>query len=75
MILIGPESALQQTANVIGSLSEAATYIISVMSASPQDEVALIALAPAACAPMQVDMAECSLSTGMNSVSTSPLST
>ena len=30
---------------------------------------------PAASAPMQVDMALCSLSTAMNSVSTSPLST
>ena len=37
--------------------------------------MAEIARQPAASAPMQVDMALCSLSTAMNSVSTSPLST
>ena len=37
--------------------------------------MALTARQPAASAPMQVDMAECSDSTGMNSVSTCPLST
>ena len=39
------------------------------------DRVAEMARQPAASAPMQVDMALCSLSTAMNSVSTSPLST
>ena len=43
--------------------------------ASPQEEVAVIALAPAAEAPMQVDIALCSDSTGIKPVSTRPSAT
>ena len=45
------------------------------MRARPQDEVAVMVLAPAASEPMQALMALCSLSTGMNSVSTCPFAT
>ena len=54
---------------------EAATYSSSYIYASPADEEAVMARAPAAEAPMQVDMAECSDSTAMNSVPTSPSAT
>ena len=42
------------------------------MKARPQEEVAVMALAPAAQAPMVALMELCSDSTGMNSVSISP---
>ena len=42
------------------------------MNASPAEDVAVTARAPAADAPMHTDMALCSDSTGTNSVSTSP---
>ncbi len=45
------------------------------MRASPLAAVAVNALAPAAEAPTQLLMALCSLSTGTNSVSTSPSAT
>ena len=45
------------------------------MKARPAELVAVTALAPAAAAPMQVDMEECSLSTVTYSVSTLPSAT
>ena len=48
---------------------------ISVMYARPQDDVAVTARTPAAWAPIQVDMEECSDSTVTYSVSTRPLAT
>ena len=45
------------------------------MKASPAELVAVMARAPAAEAPMQADMEECSLSTVTNSVSTWPSAT
>ena len=56
----------------MGSLLDAARRSSSHISASPAEEVAVMVLAPAASAPIAADIAECSLSTGMNSVSTSP---
>ena len=57
----------------MGSRFDAASSSSSHISARPAEEVAVIVLAPAASAPIAADIAECSLSTGMNSVSTSPL--
>jgi hypothetical protein len=74
-MLIGPESALLTTDIIIGSRKEEATYKSSHIKASPHELVAVIALAPAACAPMQVDIALCSDSTATNSVSTKPSAT
>ena len=71
-MLIGPVRARLDTAMVIGSLEEAATYSSSHIKASPQEEVAVTARAPAADAPMHTDIALCSDSTGTNCVSTSP---
>ena len=57
-------------ASVIGRRDEAATYSSSYMNARPHEEVAVTARQPAASAPMQVDMEECSDSTVTYSVST-----
>ena len=48
---------------------------ISHIRARPQEEVAVIVLAPAASEPTQALMALCSLSTGINTVSTFPFET
>ena len=50
----------------IGRRPPAAQWSISCISASPWDEVAVKVRAPAAEAPMQAAMAECSDSTLMN---------
>ena len=71
-MLMGPVSARFTTAITIGRRLDAATYSSSHINARPAEEVAVIARAPAADAPMHVDIAECSDSTGTNSVSTSP---
>ena len=73
LILMGPVSARQTQASVMGRREEEATCSSSHMKARPAEEVAVTARAPAAWAPMQVDRALCSLSTATNSVSTSPL--
>ena len=72
MILIGPDSARFTNAKASGSLFDAAMYNSSHIYASPQEEVAVNALAPAADAPMVALIELCSLSTGINSVSTNP---
>src|SRR5699024_10585228 len=59
----------------IGSLIPEAIYTISHINDNPFADVAVMALAPAASAPMHALIALCSLSTATNSVSTSPLST
>ena len=74
-MLIGPVSARLTHASVIGRREDAATYSSSYMNARPQDEVAVTARTPAASAPMQVDMDECSDSTVTYSVSTCPFAT
>ena len=71
-MLIGPVRARLTTAMVMGIRLEAATYSSSHMKARPAEDVAVTARAPAAAAPMQTDMAECSDSTATNSVSTLP---
>ena len=55
-----------------GSLFDAARRSSSHISASPADDVAVRLLAPAASAPIAALIDECSLSTGINSVSISP---
>ena len=67
----GPDTALFTKLITIGSLKLDAIYIISHISERPFAEVAVIALAPAASAPIHADMALCSLSTATNSVFTS----
>ena len=54
------------------STSDVLFKALLVPTANPE-EVAVIVLAPAASEPIAAAIAECSLSTGMNSVSTSPL--
>ncbi len=73
LMLMGPDRARFTRASTRGSRLEAATYSSSHIRASPQEEVAVSALAPAAQAPTAALMELCSLSTGMNSVSISPL--
>ena len=72
LILIGPDRVLLTSVRTMGRRLDAARSSSSHMSASPAEEVAVIVLAPAASAPIAADMAECSLSTGINSVSISP---
>ena len=74
-MLIGPDSARFTNASASGSLLDAAIYNSSHIYASPQEEVAVRLLAPAASAPIAALMELCSLSTGMNSVSTCPFAT
>ena len=71
-MLMGPVSARQTQARVMGRREEAATCSSSHIKARPAEEVAVTARAPAASAPMQVDRALCSDSTATNSVSTFP---
>ena len=73
MILMGPDKARFTTSIIMGSLLEAATYSTSHINASPQEEVAVKVRAPAASEPIAALMELCSLSTGINSVSISPL--
>ena len=73
LMLIGPDKVLFTNANANGIRLDAANNNSSHISARPADEVAVKVLAPAASAPIAALMEECSLSTGMNSVSTSPL--
>ena len=75
MMLMGPDRARLTQARVMGRRQEAATYIISYIRARPAEDVAVMARAPAASAPMQADIELCSDSTGTNSVFTSPLAT
>ena len=75
LILIGPESARFTSANANGKRLEAAMYNSSHMYASPHEDVAVSALAPAAEAPIVALMELCSLSTVINSVSTWPFAT
>jgi len=75
IVKIGAERALLTTAKTIGSLRPLAIYKISTINAKPCEEVAVNALAPAAAAPTHALIAECSDSTGTNSVCTSPLAT
>ena len=75
LILRGPVRALATAANAIGILLEAATPNTSHINASPAEDVAVTALAPAAAAPNAALMELCSDSTVINSVSTNPLDT
>ena len=74
-MLIGAESALFTIGITMGSLSPGTAATTSHINASPWDAVAHIALAPAADAPTVQDIAECSDSTGIISVSTMPFAT
>ena len=74
-MLRGPVRALQTAANTTGTLWDAATPNTSHINASPADDVAVNALAPAADAPIAADIELCSLSTVINSVSTNPFDT
>jgi hypothetical protein len=70
----GPK-ALFTLVITMGSLAPAAQWSISCIRASPWEDVAVKALAPADDAPMHAAMAECSDSTLMNSAFISPLAT
>ena len=72
-MFIGPDSVLFTSASTSGSLFDAATSSSSHINARPHDDVAVMLLAPAASAPTVALIDECSDSTGMNSVSISPL--
>jgi hypothetical protein len=74
-MLMGPERLRLATAMTMGSLSAEAMNRISCIRARPWEEVAVKVRAPTAAVPQQTDMAECSLSTGTNSASRSPLAT
>ena len=74
-IFNGPETALFTKDKTIGKRKLDAIYIISHIKDKPLADVAVIALAPAASAPIQALIALCSLSTATNSVSTCPLLT
>src|SRR5690554_1268285 len=71
-ILIGADRALFTSARMIGHRSPAAMYRISAIKIRPWEEVAVMTRAPAAEAPIQALIAECSLSTVINSVSAKP---
>ena len=70
-----PERARFTRGITIGARTEAAMYKISHISAIPLAQVAVITRAPAAEAPTHALIAECSLSTVTNSVSTNPSAT
>ena len=72
---MGEDNALLTSAMTIGSLKPEAIYSISAINANPWLDVPVMILPPAALAPIHADIAECSLSTGTNSVSTSPSAT
>ena len=72
-MLIGAESARFAFAMTIGSRMPAAMWSSSHMSARPWLDVAVMTRAPAAEAPTQALIAECSDSTVTYSVCTSPL--
>ena len=74
-IFNGPDTARFTSDITIGKRNDEAIYIISHMKDNPFEDVAVIALAPAASAPTQALIALCSLSTATNSVSTAPLLT
>jgi len=74
-MLIGADSARLALAMTIGRRMPDAMWSSSHMSARPCDEVAVITRAPAADAPMQALIAECSLSTVTYSQSVLPLAT
>jgi len=63
------------TTMTLGSRSPEAMLTTSNMRAKPAAEVAVIARAPAACAPTTADIAECSLSTFTSVVPTLPFAT
>jgi hypothetical protein len=71
-MLIGPDNVRFTNAITSGRRFDAARRSSSHISASPAEEVAVKLLAPAASAPIVALMEECSLSTGINSVSISP---
>ena len=71
----GPDTALFTRDITIGNLKLEAIYIISHIKDNPFADVAVIALAPAASAPIHALIALCSLSTATNSVSTVPFAT
>ncbi len=72
LILIGPDNVRFTRASTSGSLLDAASSSSSHISARPAEDVAVRLLAPAASAPIAALIEECSLSTGINSVSISP---
>ena len=71
-MLIGPDNVRFTRANAIGIRFDAASNNSSHINASPAEDVAVKVLAPAASDPIVALIAECSLSTGTNSVSISP---
>lgn len=71
----GPETARFTSDITIGKRRDEAIYIISHINDKPFEDVAVIALEPAASAPTHALIALCSLSTATNSVSTEPLLT
>ena len=71
-MLIGPDNVRFTSASAHGIRLLAASKSSSHIRASPADEVAVSERAPAASAPIVALIDECSLSTGMNSVSICP---
>ena len=67
-----PDNVRFTRANAIGIRFDAASNNSSHINASPAEDVAVKVLAPAASDPIAALIAECSLSTGTNSVSISP---
>src|SRR6266511_3462659 len=74
-MLIGPESARLPIATTMGARIAAAMYTTSAINARPCEDVAVIVRAPASAAPIAADIAECSDSTLMISVSALPSAT
>jgi hypothetical protein len=74
-MLIGADKVLAISQITIGRRKAAVTKRTSFIRARPCDAVAVITLAPAAAAAVQALAAECSDSTGTNSVSTKPSAT
>ena len=72
LMLMGPERVRLTSVSTMGRRLEAARRSSSHIRARPAEDVAVMVLAPAASAPIAADIAECSLSTGINSVSISP---
>ena len=71
-MLIGPDKVRLTKVSASGRRFEAANKSSSHINANPAEDVAVRLLAPAASEPMAALMEECSLSTGINSVSISP---
>jgi hypothetical protein len=74
-IFSGADSERLTTCITMGRRDPEATHSTSHMRAIPAPELAVWTRPPAAAAPMQALIEACSLSTGMNSVSTFPLAT